>query len=85
MLVTTLEADNFLGRILHRPYRVRRHHHQPQYQGAERDGEIIEKTRVTRCWPSVAWRGCRWNAPRAGDIVAIAGWRRPPSPTRYAT
>ena len=36
MLVTTLEADPFLGRILTGRIESGRHHHGPQHQGAER-------------------------------------------------
>ena len=35
MLVTTLEADNYPGPHPDRAHRIRRHHHQPQHQGAE--------------------------------------------------
>ena len=73
MLVTTLEADNFLGRILtgrvesgsitiNRPIKV-----------LDRNGKIIERARVTKL---LAFRGLARvpvDKVEAGDLVAIAG------------
>src|SRR3954469_16770638 len=73
MLVTTLEADNFLGRILTGRIEsgvVTMGRNIKALNGA---GEIIEKTRVTKL---LAFRGlARVPVERAeaGDIVAIAG------------
>jgi len=73
MLVTTLEADPFLGRILTGRIESGRRHHGRNIKALSRDGEIIEKTRVTKL---LAFRGlARVPVERAeaGDIIAIAG------------
>ena len=73
MLVTTLEADNFLGRILtgrvesgsitvNRPIKV-----------LDRNGKIVERARATKL---LAFRGLARvpvDKVEAGDLVAIAG------------
>ena len=73
MLVTTLEADNFLGRILTGRIESGAITINRNIKALNRDGEIIEKTRVTKL---LAFRGlARVPVERAeaGDIVAIAG------------
>ncbi|MGZ5925896.1 MAG: translational GTPase TypA [Rhizomicrobium sp.] len=73
MLVTTLEADNFLGRILTGRIESGVITTNRNIKALNRDGEIIEKTRVTKL---LAFRGlARVPVERAeaGDIVAIAG------------
>src|SRR5665213_3319392 len=73
MLVTTLEADNFLGRILTGRIESGIITTNRNIKALNRDGEIIEKTRVTKL---LAFRGlARVPVERAeaGDIVAIAG------------
>jgi len=73
MLVTTLEADNFLGRILTGRIESGVITTNRNIKAINRDGEIIEKTRVTKL---LAFRGlARVPVERAeaGDIVAIAG------------
>ena len=73
MLVTTLEADNFLGRILTGRIESGAITTNRNIKALNRDGEIIEKTRVTKL---LAFRGlARVPVERAeaGDIVAIAG------------
>jgi len=73
MLVTTLEADNFLGRILTGRIESGAITMNRNIKALNRDGEIIEKTRVTKL---LAFRGlARVPVERAeaGDIVAIAG------------
>src|SRR5207302_4477794 len=73
MLVTTLEADPYLGRVLtgriesgtisvNRPIKV-----------LSRDGEVIERARATKL---LSFRGLArvpTESASAGDIVAIAG------------
>src|SRR5579863_1158078 len=73
MLVTTLEADNFLGRVLTGRIESGAITANRNIKALSRDGEIIEKTRVTKL---LAFRGlARVPVERAeaGDIVAIAG------------
>jgi GTP-binding protein len=73
MLVTTLEADNFLGRILTGRIESGVITTNRNIKALNRDGEIIEKTRVTKL---LAFRGlARVPVERAeaGDIIAIAG------------
>ncbi len=73
MLVTTLEADPFLGRILTGRIESGIVTMGRNIKALNRDGEIIEKTRVTKL---LAFRGlARVPVERAeaGDIVAIAG------------
>ena len=73
MLVTTLEADPFLGRVL--TGRIASGMVQPnmRIRALSRDGDVIEEFRITRV---TAFRGlerCSSEAAYAGDIVAIAG------------
>ncbi|HXB52949.1 MAG TPA: translational GTPase TypA [Rhizomicrobium sp.] len=73
MLVTTLEADNFLGRILTGRIESGVITTNRNIKALNRGGETIEKTRVTKL---LAFRGlARVPVERAeaGDIVAIAG------------
>ena len=73
MLVTTLEADNYLGRILTGRIESGAITTNRNIKVLNRDGEIIEKARVTKL---LAFRGlARVPVERAeaGDIVAIAG------------
>jgi GTP-binding protein len=73
MLVTTLEADNYLGRILTGRIESGVITTNRNIKVLNRDGEIIEKARVTKL---LAFRGlARVPVERAeaGDIVAIAG------------
>jgi GTP-binding protein len=73
MLVTTLEADPFLGRILTGRIESGSVTMGRNIKALNRDGEVIEKTRVTKL---LAFRGlARVPVERAeaGDIVAIAG------------
>ncbi|HJR56637.1 MAG TPA: translational GTPase TypA [Rhizomicrobium sp.] len=73
MLVTTLEADNFLGRILTGRIESGAITANRNIKAIDRDGKVIEKTRVTKL---LAFRGlARVPVERAeaGDIVAIAG------------
>lgn len=73
LLATTLAADPFLGRIL--TGRVRSGSVKPNMaiHALSRDGEIIERGRVSKV---LAFRGLEHEAieeGRAGDIVSIAG------------
>ena len=73
MLVTTLEADPFLGRILTGRIESGIVTMGRNIKALNREGEVIEKTRVTKL---LAFRGlARVPVERAeaGDIVAIAG------------
>jgi len=73
MLVTKLEADNYLGRILTGRIESGVITTNRNIKVLNRDGEIIEKARVTKL---LAFRGlARVPVERAeaGDIVAIAG------------
>jgi len=73
MLVTTLEADNFLGRVLTGRIESGAITVNRQIKVLNRAGEVIEKTRVTKL---LAFRGlARVPVERAeaGDIIAIAG------------
>src|SRR6201994_2607633 len=73
MLVTTLEADNFLGRILTGRIESGVITTNRNIKALNRDGETIEKTRVTKL---LAFRGLARvpvDRAEAGDIVAIAG------------
>jgi GTP-binding protein len=73
MLVTTLEADNFLGRILTGRIESGVITTNRNIKALNRAGETIEKTRVTKL---LAFRGLARvpvDRAEAGDIVAIAG------------
>ncbi len=75
MLVTTLEADNFLGRIL--TGRILSGSIKPNsmVKALARDGKELEQTRITRI---LAFRGLErvaLESAEAGDIVAIAGMK----------
>src|ERR1700744_5859046 len=73
MLVTTLEADNYLGRILTGRIESGVITTNRNIKVLNREGEVIEKARVTKL---LAFRGlARVPVERAeaGDIVAIAG------------
>jgi len=73
MLVTTLEADNFLGRILTGRIESGAITVNRQIKALNREGELIERVRVTKL---LAFRGlARVPVERAeaGDIIAIAG------------
>jgi GTP-binding protein len=73
MLVTTLEADNFLGRVLTGRIESGVITTGRNIKVLSRTGEVIEKARVTKL---LAFRGlARVPVERAeaGDIVAIAG------------
>jgi GTP-binding protein len=73
MLVTTLEADNFLGRILTGRIESGVVTTNRNIKVLSRTGEVIEKARITKL---LAFRGlARVPVERAeaGDIVAIAG------------
>src|SRR6185295_11459041 len=73
MLVTTLEADNFLGRVLTGRIESGAITVNRQIKALNRNGEIIERARATKL---LAFRGlARVPVERAeaGDIIAIAG------------
>ncbi len=75
MLVTTLEADNFLGRIL--TGRILSGSIKPNtmVKALGRDGTELEQTRITRV---LAFRGLErvaLESAEAGDIVAMAGMK----------
>ena len=73
MLATTLESDNFLGRVL--TGRVETGIIKPgmTIKALSRDGEIVEQGRITKL---LAFRGLErvpTDAVSSGDLVAIAG------------
>ena len=73
MLATTLESDNFLGRVL--TGRVETGIAKPNMtiKAMNRDGEVVEQGRVTKL---LAFRGLERvpaDEVHAGDLVAIAG------------
>src|SRR5260370_38059559 len=75
MLVTTLESDPFLGRIL--TGRIHSGAIKPNtiLKSLSRDGREIEQTRITKV---LAFRGLERVAldiAEAGDIVAVAGFQ----------
>jgi len=73
MLVTTLEADNYLGRILTGRIESGVITTNRNIKVLNREGEVIEKARVTKL---LAFRGLARvpvDRAEAGDIVAIAG------------
>jgi GTP-binding protein len=73
MLVTTLEADNFLGRILTGRIESGVITTGRNIKVLSRTGEVIEKARITKL---LAFRGLQRvpvERAEAGDIVAIAG------------
>ncbi len=73
MLVTTLEADNYLGRVLTGRIESGAITVNRQIKALDRDGKIVERARATKL---LAFRGlARVPVERAeaGDIVAIAG------------
>ena len=74
MLVTTLEADPYLGRVLTGRIEIGRHHRQPPDQGAEprRQGRRAGPRHQT-AWRSAALARVPVERAEAGDIVAIAG------------
>jgi len=73
MLVTTLEADNYLGRVLTGRIESGAITTNRSIKVLSRTGEVIEKARVTKL---LAFRGLARvpvDRAEAGDIVAIAG------------
>ncbi|MDA0230863.1 MAG: translational GTPase TypA [Proteobacteria bacterium] len=76
MLVTTLEADPFLGRVLTGRIHSGVIRPNTKIRALNSDGEVIEETRVTKL---LAFRGLKRTAVEeatAGDIVAVAGFGR---------
>src|SRR6202012_4882644 len=73
MLVTTLEADNFLGRILTGRIESGAITVNRQIKALSRDGKVVERARATKI---LAFRGLARvpvDRAEAGDIIAIAG------------
>ena len=73
MLVTTLEADNYLGRVLTGRIESGAMTVNRQIKALDRTGKVVERARVTKL---LAFRGlARVPVERAeaGDIIAIAG------------
>ena len=76
MLVTTLEADPFLGRVLTGRIHSGAIRPNTKIRALNRGGELIEETRVTKL---LAFRGLKRTTVEeasAGDIVAVAGFER---------
>ncbi len=77
MLATTLEADPYLGRLLTGRIEEGTLKAGAQLKALGRDGEEIERFRVSKI---LAFRGLARqpaDEARAGDIVAVAGMTRP--------
>ena len=76
MLATMLEADPYLGRILTGRIHSGTIRPNTKIRALNRDGEVMEETRVTKL---LAFRGLKRTAieeATAGDIVAVAGFER---------
>jgi GTP-binding protein len=74
MLVTTLEADPYLGRVLTGRIRAGSLRANATVKAIDRDGKPIEQARVMKI---LAFRGLERQAielAEAGDIVAVAGF-----------
>ncbi|MEM0990751.1 MAG: translational GTPase TypA [Pseudomonadota bacterium] len=77
MLATTLEADNFLGRILTGRVEAGTIKSGTTIKALSRDGSEIERFRVTKI---LAFRGLARqpvDSAEAGDIIALAGMSKP--------
>ncbi|MBL8674113.1 MAG: translational GTPase TypA, partial [Rhodospirillales bacterium] len=75
MLVTTLEYDAFLGRILTGRIQSGQVRHNTTVKALARDGRVVEQTRITKL---LSFRGLERipvESAAAGDIVAIAGFK----------
>ena len=73
MLATTLESDPYLGRVLTGRIHAGRARLNMPVQALNRDGQIIETSRLTKL---LAFRGLERQPIEeavAGDIIAIAG------------
>ena len=73
MLVTTMEYDPFLGRLLTGRIKAGIVRHNQQVKTLSRTGESLEQTRITKI---LAYRGLNrvpLDEAHAGDIVALAG------------
>ena len=76
MLVTTLESDPFVGRILTGRIETGKIKVNTQIKALSRDGQSIETARVSKI---MAFRGLKRTAleeAEAGDIVSIAGFSK---------
>jgi len=76
MLVTTLESDPYLGRILTGRIHSGTARMNMPVKALGRDGEILEQTRLTKI---LAFRGLERipiQEAEAGDIIAIAGFEK---------
>ena len=84
MLVTTIEANPFLGRVLTGRIRSGSVKADQTVKAMARDGKLVERGRVSKV---LAFRGLERqpvDEGQAGDIVAIAGLATRRSPTRSA-
>ena len=73
MLVTTLEADPYLGRVLTGRIHTGILKQNTPVKGVSRDGEVIEQFRISKI---LAFRGVERvgvESAEAGDIVAVTG------------
>ncbi|MEK9754747.1 MAG: translational GTPase TypA [Rhodospirillaceae bacterium] len=74
MLVTTLEADPYLGRVLSGRIETGSIRPNMTLKALDRGGEVLETTRVTKL---LGFRGLKRDTideAHAGDIVAVAGF-----------
>ncbi|WP_119422653.1 translational GTPase TypA [Desertibaculum subflavum] len=75
MLATTLESDNFLGRVLTGRIHSGEIKVNSTIKALRRDGTVIESARITKL---LSFRGLErvpTESAQAGDIVAIAGFK----------
>jgi GTP-binding protein len=73
MLATTLESDNFLGRVLTGRIHAGEIKVNSQIKAMRRDGTVVETARITKL---LSFRGIERvpvESAQAGDIIAIAG------------
>lgn len=73
MLATTLESDNFLGRVLTGRIHSGEIKVNSQIKAMHRDGTVVETARITKL---LSFRGIERvpvESAQAGDIIAIAG------------
>jgi len=74
MLVTTMEADPFLGRVLTGRIQSGAIHPNETIRALSRDGQVVETSRVTKV---LAFRGLKREPverAEAGDIIALSGF-----------
>ncbi len=76
MLVTLLESDSFLGRVLTGKIYKGVARANMEVQAFDLDGNIVEKSRLTKLQSFVGLNRVSVEEARSGDIVAIAGMKK---------